>query len=44
LRKAGASFYEVPIIFANRTKGESKMSADIVKEGIIAPWKMRFKK
>ena len=44
LRKAGASFYEVPIIFANRTKGESKMSADIVKEGIVAPWKMRFKK
>ena len=44
LFKAGASFYEVPIIFANRTEGVSKMSADIFKEGIIAPWKMRFKK
>ncbi len=41
--KAGATFHEVPIEFVNRVGGESKMSGHIISEGIIAPWKMRFK-
>jgi len=40
----GASLKEIPIIFKNRTGGESKISNHIITEGIIAPWKMRFKK
>ena len=44
LWKAGADFAEVPIIFKNRREGESKISNHIIAEGIIAPWKMRFKK
>lgn len=36
----GAQFYEFPIIFNNRRGGESKLSNHIVREGIIAPWKM----
>ncbi len=44
LFKAGGTFSEVPIIFKNRTIGVSKMSAHIIQEGIIAPWKMVLKK
>lgn len=44
LYKAGATFYEVPITFVNRVGGESKMSGHIISEGILAPWKMIFKK
>lgn len=44
LYKLGASFKEVPIIFKNRREGESKISKHIIGEGVIAPWKMRFKK
>jgi dolichol-phosphate mannosyltransferase len=44
LYKLGVSFKEVPIIFKNRQEGESKISNHIISEGIIAPWKMRFKK
>jgi dolichol-phosphate mannosyltransferase len=40
---SGASFREVPITFVNRKEGESKISNHIIREGIIAPWKMRFK-
>jgi len=40
--KTGATFAEVPILFCNRKKGESKLSNHIIREGIIAPWKMRF--
>lgn len=43
LHLAGAKFYEVPITFVNRVGGESKMSSHIINEGIIAPWKMRWK-
>jgi dolichol-phosphate mannosyltransferase len=43
LHKVGARFKELPIIFRNRREGESKISSHIIKEGIIAPWKMRFK-
>ena len=44
LWKAGATFVEVPIIFTNRTGGESKISNHIVYEGILAPWKMILRK
>jgi dolichol-phosphate mannosyltransferase len=44
LYKAGASFYEVPITFVDRTEGQSKISSHIISEGIIAPWKMIFRK
>jgi dolichol-phosphate mannosyltransferase len=40
---AGAKFYEVPIIFRNRREGESKISSHIIREGVIAPWKIRAK-
>src|SRR3989344_1006943 len=39
----GGKFFEVPITFVNRVGGESKISNHIINEGIIAPWKMRFK-
>lgn len=44
LYSAGATFVEVPIEFANRRMGESKISNHVIREGIIAPWKMRFKR
>jgi len=44
LWQSGASLTEVPIIFKNRSAGKSKMSGHIIKEGLIAPWKIRHKK
>jgi len=44
LWKAGARMTQVPIIFRNRVGGESKISSHIINEGILAPWKMVFKK
>lgn len=44
LIKAGAKFKEIPIIFEVRRHGESKMSPHIIKEGILAPWKLILKK
>lgn len=41
---AGAQFKEIPIIFKNRLNGESKISNHIIKEGILAPWKIKKKK
>lgn len=38
------SFKEVPIIFKARRGGESKISGHIVREGLLIPWKLRFKK
>lgn len=43
LWKAGARHAEVPIIFKKRREGESKLSNHIIAEGLLAPWKMRFK-
>lgn len=40
LYKAGATFFEFPITFTNRTGGESKISSHIISEGVLAPWKM----
>jgi len=44
LWSAGGTFTELPILFRNRTGGESKLTSHIVREGVIAPWKMRFKR
>ncbi len=44
LRSHGANVKEIPIIFANRTGGESKMSNHIISEGIRAPWRMVLRK
>ena len=40
--KMGFKIKEVPIIFKNRVNGDSKISHDIIKEGLIAPWKLVF--
>ncbi|MFC1725247.1 polyprenol monophosphomannose synthase [candidate division KSB1 bacterium] len=33
---------EIPIIFVDRTEGESKMSKKIVREAVLMVWKLRF--
>lgn len=40
--KAGFKFFEVPIIFVDRTEGQSKMSKKIVREAIFMVWKLKF--
>lgn len=42
--KLGFNIVEVPIIFTDRTKGESKMSKGIFKEAVLGVIKLRFKK
>jgi dolichol-phosphate mannosyltransferase len=37
-------YKEIPIIFKARREGESKISRHIIGEGLLAPWKLRFKK
>lgn len=44
LWRQGARITESPIIFGNRGEGKSKLTKRIVIEGMIAPWRMRFKK
>jgi dolichol-phosphate mannosyltransferase len=39
----GARIAELPIRFVERRQGASKMSADIVYEGLIEPWRIRFR-
>jgi dolichol-phosphate mannosyltransferase len=40
--KYGFKIEEVPIIFTDRTKGESKMSANIFKEAIFGVLQMKW--
>jgi dolichol-phosphate mannosyltransferase len=40
LWKSGARFKEVPIVFKNRTKGDSKISHHIIREGALTPWRL----
>lgn len=35
---------EIPIIFSDRTHGQSKMSTKIVREAILMVWKLKFRK
>lgn len=39
--KAGARLGEIPIVFVDRTLGESKMSKKIVREAVFKVWKLR---
>lgn len=41
--KAGMELVEVPIVFTDRTRGESKMSGAIVREAIWRVWALRLK-
>ncbi len=40
--KGGFRFFEVPIIFVDRTEGQSKMSKKIVREAIWMVWRLKF--
>ncbi|MEZ4269687.1 MAG: polyprenol monophosphomannose synthase, partial [Myxococcota bacterium] len=40
--KAGFRIAEVPIVFPDRTRGESKMSGNIVREAMINVVRLRF--
>ena len=40
--KAGFRVAEVPIVFPDRTRGESKMSGSIVREAMVNVVKLRF--
>jgi dolichol-phosphate mannosyltransferase len=42
--QAGFKIKEVPITFIDRQAGSSKMSKGIVKEAVLAVWKMKFSK
>ncbi|HUO56408.1 MAG TPA: polyprenol monophosphomannose synthase [Candidatus Paceibacterota bacterium] len=43
LWRDGAQIAEVPITFKERREGISKISSNIIFEGVMAPWKLRFK-
>lgn len=43
LWRLGARMAEVPIVFKNRREGESKITNHIIREGLIAPWRLRAK-
>lgn len=43
LARSGATVKESPIFFEERNGGESKMTSSIIREGIIAPWKILIK-
>lgn len=40
---AGARSREIPIVFEARREGESKISGFIIKEAVLAPWKLRWR-
>ena len=42
--KEGFRIKEVPIVFIDRTRGKSKMSAKIFLEAVLGVWKLRFGK
>lgn len=42
--RSGAVVEEVPIIFRERTRGESKISGRIIREGVRAPFRVRFQR
>jgi dolichol-phosphate mannosyltransferase len=41
--RRGARIAELPITFVERRQGASKLSANIVYEGLIEPWRIRFR-
>ncbi len=42
IHSAGLSIGETPIIFPDRTKGDSKMSGAIVQEALLGVWRLRL--
>ena len=42
LLRLGASWKEIPVINKIRHKGKSKMKFSTIKEGIVAPWRLKF--
>jgi dolichol-phosphate mannosyltransferase len=42
-RRLGCRIREVPIIFVERQQGASKLSAQVLMESIIVPWRLRLK-
>jgi dolichol-phosphate mannosyltransferase len=40
--KQGFSIYEVPITFVERAQGVSKMSACVIREALVLPWRLRL--
>ncbi len=40
--KKGYNFQEVPIVFVDRTVGQSKMSKKIIREAVMMVWKLKF--
>jgi dolichol-phosphate mannosyltransferase len=41
--KKGFKIKEIPIVFTDRRRGESKMSTNIIKEAMLLVWKLRLK-
>ncbi|MEC7984870.1 MAG: polyprenol monophosphomannose synthase [Myxococcota bacterium] len=42
MHQAGMRFFELPIVFPDRTNGESKMSARIFHEALLGVWQLRL--
>lgn len=42
--RRGARIAEIPITFTDRRLGKSKISTNIIYEGLIEPWRIRFSK
>ena len=42
--QADARIKEIPIVFEERRGGELKISKHVIREGIMAPWRIRFSK
>lgn len=40
--RRGARIKEIPILFTDRRLGKSKISTNIIYEGLIEPWRIRF--
>lgn len=40
--KNGFKITEIPIVFTDRQRGESKMSTNIIREGLFLVWKLRL--
>jgi dolichol-phosphate mannosyltransferase len=40
--KKGFRIVEIPIVFVDRTEGESKMSRKIVREAVWMVWRLRW--
>lgn len=40
--KRGFRIREIPIVFTDRRRGESKMSTKIIREGLVLLWRLRF--